>query len=261
MNYYKRHLGDYAKNTRTLTTYEHGVYNLVLDLYYTDESPVSSEDAYAVCRAESAKDRASVDRVLMKFFSLDDGAWRHARADEEIQKYLDKAAKNRVIGSMGGKQNAKRIASETLSDSLQERLANDTPSHKPLASNHKEQDQKKGRASAPALPDGVDPQTWKDWLALRKAKRAPVTETVIRDAGREAAKAGLTLTRFLEIWCARGSQGLQADWLKPNERAGPAPASRPSASDDFRGKTYASTPIDQLPPDLREAARAAIAGG
>jgi hypothetical protein len=24
------------------------------------------------------------------------------------------------------------------------------------------------------------------------------------------------------VWCARGSQGLQADWLKPNERGGSA---------------------------------------
>lgn len=135
-----------------------------------------------------------------------------------------------------------------------------------LRSNHQEPlrtTKKATTKSAPVLavmPDGVDPQTWADWLALRKAKKAPVSETVLREVVREAAKAGLTLTRFLEIWCARGSQGLQADWLKPNERAGPASSTRPSASADFRGKTYAGTPIDQLPPDLRDAARAAIAG-
>ncbi len=112
----------------------------------------------------------------------------------------------------------------------------------------------------PSMPDGVAPQTWADWLGLRKAKAAPVTETVLREAEREAAKAGLTLTRFLEIWCSRGSQGLQADWLKPNERAGPGLAvNRPSAAANFRETTYADTSIDDLPPDLRDAARAAIA--
>lgn len=80
------------------------------------------------------------------------------------------------------------------------------------------------RTSAPACPDGVDPQTWADWLALRRAKKAPVTETVLRSAHAEAGKAGLSLEQFLRVWCARGSQGLQADWLKPNERAGPAPS-------------------------------------
>ena len=112
----------------------------------------------------------------------------------------------------------------------------------------------KAPACAVARPDGVSEQTWTDWLQLRKAKRAPVTETVLRGAISEAAKAGLTLNRFLEIWCRRGSQGLEADWLKPNERAGPAaPPNKPSAAADFRGKTYDATPTDQLPDYLRDA--------
>lgn len=76
------------------------------------------------------------------------------------------------------------------------------------------------RAAVPqvARPDDVAEQTWADWQALRKAKKAPVTETVIQQARREADKAGMPLDDFLRIWCARGSQGLQADWIKPNER-------------------------------------------
>ena len=35
---------------------------------------------------------------------------------------------------------------------------------------------------------------------------------------KEAEKAGITLNAFLTIWCARGSQGLEANWLKTNER-------------------------------------------
>jgi hypothetical protein len=117
---------------------------------------------------------------------------------------------------------------------------------------------KKAPATAVACPDGVNPQTWADWLALRKAKRAPVTETVLKEARAEAAKAGLTLDRFLEIWGFRGSQGLQADWLKPHERATSPPGNgRPNAAADFRGKTYTGTLIDDLPDDLRAAADSA----
>ncbi|MEG2048925.1 MAG: hypothetical protein RR100_18915 [Comamonas sp.] len=58
-------------------------------------------------------------------------------------------------------------------------------------------------------------QTWADWQQLRKVKRAPVTETVVNGARSEAAKAGMTLEAFLQLWCIRGSQGLQAAWLKP----------------------------------------------
>lgn len=87
------------------------------------------------------------------------------------------------------------------------------------------------RATPPAKPDGVAEQVWVDWLELRKAKRAPVTQTVLDDAKREAGKAGVTLDAFLREWCARGSQGLKAAWLA--ERA-------PSASTHgFVGKQQA----------------------
>ena len=74
------------------------------------------------------------------------------------------------------------------------------------------------RQPAVQCPDGVDQQVWNDWLALRKAKRAPVTQTVIDGAMGEAAKAGMTFEDFLRVWCRRGTQGLEAAWLKPAER-------------------------------------------
>lgn len=76
----------------------------------------------------------------------------------------------------------------------------------------------KKKATAVACPPDVGVQVWQDWLALRKAKKAPVTETVVESARKESEKAGISFNAFLSIWCARGSQGLQADWLKPNER-------------------------------------------
>lgn len=68
-------------------------------------------------------------------------------------------------------------------------------------------------------PDSVDAQVWGDWLQLRAKKRAPVTATVLAGASSEAEKAGIPLEAFLRIWCTRGSQGLEADWLKASERA------------------------------------------
>lgn len=59
---------------------------------------------------------------------------------------------------------------------------------------------------------------WDDWLALRARKRAPVTQTVLDGARSEAQKAGMPLADFLAVWCMRGSQGLQADWLMADQR-------------------------------------------
>jgi len=67
-------------------------------------------------------------------------------------------------------------------------------------------------------PSSIDSQVWADWLRLRESKRAPVTETVLEQAQKEAAKANLSLEAFLRIWCFRGTQGLMADWIKPQER-------------------------------------------
>lgn len=77
---------------------------------------------------------------------------------------------------------------------------------------------KPARAKRVERPDDVDPQVWDDWLALRKAKKAPVSPTVLAEAVSQAAKAGMSLEAFLRVWCRRGTQGLEADWLKPHER-------------------------------------------
>ncbi len=76
------------------------------------------------------------------------------------------------------------------------------------------------RASAPPRPEDVAEQVWTDWLTLRKQKRAPVTATVLEGARSEAVKAGITLDAFLRVWCRRGSQGLEASWLKTDEKTG-----------------------------------------
>lgn len=84
------------------------------------------------------------------------------------------------------------------------------------------------RAVALPRPQEVSEQTWADWITLRKAKKAPVTKTVLRQAGVEANKAGLSLEAFLGLWCARGSQGLEASWLKPEDRRMAAQLTAPS---------------------------------
>ena len=82
----------------------------------------------------------------------------------------------------------------------------------------KETETKREKATSVACPPDVDQQIWDDWKQLRKAKKAPVTETVVSSARKEAGKANMSFSDFLSVWCARGSQGLQAEWLKPEEK-------------------------------------------
>lgn len=223
MNYYERHLGDYARDAGHLTMLEHGAYTLLLDRYYSTELPIPADQAYRVARARSRDERAAVDAVLAEFFTLQDGVWMNGRADEEIAKAQARIKAAKENGRRGGRPKSNPPDSQQKpagfspgSDPQTQQKAHQTPD-----TNH--QTGKEGKAPrAPAAlahpcPAGVADQVWADWLALRKSKKAPVTPTVIAAAEREAAKAGLSLEQFLQVWCFRGSQGLQADWIKPDE--------------------------------------------
>lgn len=72
---------------------------------------------------------------------------------------------------------------------------------------------------------GVTETTATDWLTLRKAKRAAVTETALAGIVKEAGKAGITLQAALELCCQRGWQGFEAGWINGKDvKTTPPPA-------------------------------------
>lgn len=81
------------------------------------------------------------------------------------------------------------------------------------------------REKAPAKPEGVSDQTWRDFLKHRRAKKAPVSDTVLAGIKREAAKAGWTLEAVFAEVVTRGWQSFRADWVdaaKPQGRGEPS---------------------------------------
>jgi len=234
VNYYKRHVGDYAKKAGHLSVLEHGVYTLLLDAYYDREQAPTRAEAVRISRCRTPDELAALDAVLADFFVLVDGRYVQARVEEEFVLAEQAAQRNRDNGKAGGrprKPKGNPLGSERVtSGNPNESEKNPNPL---IHQSTNPEKQKQGRASAPPCPEDVDPQTWTDWLALRRAKRAPVTATVVREARAEAGKAGMTFGQFLAVWCRRGSQGLEADWLKPNERAGPA--APPQAGKQMQG--------------------------
>lgn len=70
----------------------------------------------------------------------------------------------------------------------------------------------------PLKPEGVPDQVWADFVAMRKQRRAPVTETALKLLRAEADKAGVTLTEALETCCANGWQGFKAAWLARDQQ-------------------------------------------
>ncbi len=151
MNYYERHLGDYARDTAHLSVLEHGVYTLLLDRYYATEQPIPAEQAHRVARARAQDERAAVDAVLGEFFKLVDGAWRNARADAEISRYRDKQEKARRSANARWKPSGGNCG--TGADAL--------PAHQPVDANASDQDadalRTRSEGNAHQTPDTITP--------------------------------------------------------------------------------------------------------
>ena len=96
MNFYKHFLGDYARDTASLSALEHGVYRLMLDSYYATEKPLPSDVAelYLIAKARTPGERKAVEKVADRFFKINgDGTRHNQRADLEIAEARAKSEK------------------------------------------------------------------------------------------------------------------------------------------------------------------------
>lgn len=225
MNYYPFHIGDYLSATRHLSWEEDAAYRRLLDTYYTTEKPLPL-DLRAVCRlvlAQTESQREAVETVLQEFFEKTENGWINRRADAEIdamrvkqQKQREKANKRwHVQTQEHGSASAmpQHVDGDATAQKNDADAMPPTPTPTPINTTSNEVVTRKRSTQTPAKPDDVDQQTWDDWLALRKSKRAAVTATVVESARAEAAKAAMPFANFLRVWCLRGSQGLEAKWL------------------------------------------------
>lgn len=218
-------IGAYLADTMKLTTVQHGAYFLLLMAYWRERAPLKDDDDEL--RSITKTERAEWKRmrpVLSPFFKVGEGVWWHKRVEEEMAKADERSSKARAKAQKGADARWKDRPADATGDapSMPQAKPEDKPNQCPPPSpppSEQSSEKKKRKRSPPPpdRPDDVSEQTWIDWLALRDKKSAPVTLTVLNEARNESEKAALTLERFLCIWCARGSQGLQADWLKPHE--------------------------------------------
>lgn len=212
MHYYQHHIGDFIKDTANLNDHQIATYMRMLWGYYTDESPFE-DDCESIAFAYRS-DEKTVRLLLKHYFILSDDGWRHTRCDKEIAEYKGKAEKARASANARWKNaNAlpsqnERNADASASDANQEPITN-----------NQEKKQKTIRApSAHALLPDVPPELVDDFVKLRKAKRASVTQTAIDGIRREANKARYTMEQAIRTCCERGWQGFKAEWVTGNNR-------------------------------------------
>lgn len=160
MNYYRRHIGDYLRDTAHLSLLEHGVYARLLDVYYTREASIPDDQAARLIGARSREEREAVERVLSEFFVRDGASWSQPRCEREIASAREKAERNREVGKKGGRprkvethEGRKQEPTENPNGFQSEPAEN--PSHKPIANSHNSLPPVGSRAREPDPPESL----------------------------------------------------------------------------------------------------------
>jgi hypothetical protein len=86
---------------------------------------------------------------------------------------------------------------------------------------HSEAPPRNKKLSLVTRPNGVSEQVWDDFIALRKAKRAPLSATALASIAKEAEKAAMHIEEALTECVTRGWQSFKAEWMKPKTTTKP----------------------------------------
>jgi uncharacterized protein YdaU (DUF1376 family) len=218
MNYYERHLGDYARDAGHLSMLEHGAYTLLLDRYYTTEQPIPAEQAHRVARATSKPERAAVDVVLAEFFRIVDGAWHNRRADAEIAKAKTKIKAARENGKRGGRPRANPEGTHEKPTGLNLGSEIETqPKAHQTPDTRQEQDQERSASAVADAPDRSEPIPIKAIIGAYNAAMAKLPKVRILTEKRRTAirRAWQADPRFrsVDFWRAYFAECSEDDFL------------------------------------------------
>jgi uncharacterized protein YdaU (DUF1376 family) len=193
MNYYKRHIGDYAKKAGHLTPVEHGVYTLLLDAYYDRELAPTHAEAMRQARARTPEEAAAVDAVLADFFTLDGDRYTQRRVEDEFVKAEAVATLNAAKGKLGGrprKPKGKPTESRRLTESK--------PSESPEKPN-------------PLIHQSTNPPT-EDQQPLSSTDDCPHAEIV------KLYHDTLPANPRIKVWAGKRQSALRTRWREDAKR-------------------------------------------
>ena len=125
-----------------------------------------------------------------------------------FDRHNGKTAKNRVL-------TAKRVAaykSKTNDEGNDSSVSCALPREEKRREEVKEERQPASPTARQLLHD-VSDSVANDFIKVRKAKRAPLTETAVDGMRKQAGASGLTLQSALEMALQRGWQSFRAEWV------------------------------------------------
>lgn len=226
MNYYERHLGDYAKDTVHLSQSEHGAYNLLMDRYYATEVGIPAKTAYRIGKANTKPERDAVDFVLAEFFTLDDGVWRKGRIQEEIEKAQVKINAAKENGKRGGRPKKEPNGSENETQQK--------PSGLLLGSENETQQKALQSPDTSIKKPTSQPVTREAFAMFVDWEPSDHMPTLAKQAGLEILDA--KRAEFIAHWLTQPDKRSQAEWDKALLQSSQHDKLRKSSPTQTKGK-------------------------
>ncbi|MCI0747198.1 MAG: DUF1376 domain-containing protein [Verrucomicrobia subdivision 3 bacterium] len=154
------YIGDYLKDTLHLSTFEHGVYFLLIIAYWTNGSPLPDDNVQLANIARLTLDQwlAVRPRMTDRFFQVQGGQWHHKRIELELLKAKADLETKHERGKKGAdarwqKKRAKNAAGNAcaLPEQCQSESQSESQSQSEL-----EAEAERVIPVVPALDDGVE---------------------------------------------------------------------------------------------------------
>ena len=114
MHYYSHHIGDFQRDTASLSDADTLAYLRLLWMYYDTEQPLPNDPKKLAFRIGSNSD--AVQMLLETFFSLEGNVWRQKRCDAEIAKYRLKSESARNANQIRWAEKTPLAYQQTLDD-------------------------------------------------------------------------------------------------------------------------------------------------
>ena len=218
MHYYQFNIGDYAKSTKHLDPIEDLIYRRLLDIYYDTEKPISSDIKKTARLIGLKNNEKETQAILDEFFHLTKNGYIQKRAKKEIEHYAAKANTARVNGKKGGRP--KKTQSVNLANpeitGLKAKQEPITNNQEPIT--NKDINTVNFSFEKTLISLGADKLILKDWLKVRKSKKAANTETALKGFLNKVDKSDYTLNEVIKICAEEGWKGFNQDWIKINNQ-------------------------------------------
>ena len=231
--YMPLYVGDYLKDTRHLTTEQHGAYLLLLmDIWNGEGALPSAPKALARIAGVSPKRWPLVWSAIGEFFSDHGTTLRHKRIDLELQKADQISQKRRNAGSAGGRAKALNLQGADLANAKQMPSKRGTRSE-PQPDKIEDDTNVSSRVKPFFIPADWSPSD--DLMAWALAYKTPNNERLTEDEIRNEAAS------FVDYWTGRrDTKARRPGWdgtfkARLRERTGLIVRARPRDASGGRG--------------------------